>query len=135
MRSIPPVPEVGGAGSDFTPPGIGGPPSSPECSPGEGDDNAPNSKSLRREFEDSVRPKYWIDEAARNPGSYSAQNLARMQLGRPPFGVDGFPMELHHIVPLSQGGSNDLSNLAPMTRTDHRLGENYRLNHPRQDGC
>lgn len=39
-------------------------------------------------------------------------------------------MELHHVVPLSQGGTNDASNLKPMTQTEHRRGENYKKNHP-----
>jgi len=53
-----------------------------------------------------------------------------MRNGRAPIGEDGHPMELHHLRPLSRGGTNDFRNLRPMTRTDHRLGENYGLNHP-----
>jgi hypothetical protein len=56
-----------------------------------------------------------------------------MMAGKPPIGSDGFPMELHHETPLSKGGSNDASNLTPMTRTDHRLGDNYKLNHPSEE--
>jgi hypothetical protein len=77
----------------------------------------------------AVRAQYWRDEAASNPDAYSAENLARMQQGRPPIGDDGYPMELHHDPPLSRGGTNDPATLRPMTRTQHRLGGNYKLNH------
>lgn len=50
--------------------------------------------------------------------------------GKAPIGDDGFPVELHHKVPLSRGGTNDFSNLEPLTRTGHRLGGNFRRNHP-----
>jgi hypothetical protein len=33
-------------------------------------------------------------------------------------------MELHHMDRTPKGG------LAPMSRTDHRLGDNYKKNHP-----
>src|SRR6266700_2269978 len=63
-------------------------------------------------------------EAANNPGNYSADDLAKMRDGRPPTGSDGYPIELHHIDRTPDGG------LDPMTRTDHRLGDNYKKNHP-----
>lgn len=50
--------------------------------------------------------------------------LARMQEGRAPIGPDGNPMELHHRAGTSEGP------LDPMSRSDHRGGENYRKNHP-----
>ncbi len=90
--------------------------------------------ALRAGFNNVTRPNFWKNEAAANPGAYSPSDLARMQNGSPPIGVDGYPVELHHIVPLSRGGTNDPSNLLPMTRTAHRLGKNFRLNHPAQ-GC
>jgi hypothetical protein len=49
-----------------------------------------------------------------------------MEQGKPPIGDDGYPVELHHNVPLSQGGTNDLDNLTEMTRTEHRLGGQLR---------
>lgn len=42
---------------------------------------------------------------------------------------DDDPLELHHKRPLAEGGSNARQNLVQMTRTEHRLGENYRRNH------
>jgi|WetSurMetagenome_2_1015567.scaffolds.fasta_scaffold24023_7 hypothetical protein len=41
--------------------------------------------------------------------------------GNAPIGKDGHPVELHH----KKDGT-----LAEKTRTDHRLGENYKKNHP-----
>lgn len=88
----------------------------------------------RREFENVTRPQYWKREAVDNPGQYSAEDLARMRAGNAPYnhpsaGSDGYPIELHHDPPLSAGGTNDPSRLIPMTRTNPRLGGNYRLNH------
>ena len=71
-----------------------------------------------------------MQQAESSAGNFSPQNLGRMRLGLAPIGIDGFPMELHHLQPLSWGGTNDLSNLVPMTRTDHRLGDNFSINHP-----
>lgn len=83
----------------------------------------------RKDFP-QVRRQFWKNEAATNPGNYSPSDVARMQNGDPPIGGDGFPMELHHKLPIEWWGTNDPSNLEPMSRTDHRLGENYRKNHP-----
>jgi hypothetical protein len=92
-------------------------------------------KALRKEFDQTVRPQFWEQEAIQNPGEYSAQNVSRMLKGNAPYGIDGYPMELHHITPLVLGGTNDPSNLKKMTRTEHRLGDNYRLNHPGIEDC
>jgi len=88
-------------------------------------------KAARAEF-DRVRPQFWKNEAASNSGRYSAENVNRMKQGKPPIGSDGHPMELHHGTPLSEGGSNAFDNLFPMTREEHRLGPNFRKNHPNQ---
>jgi hypothetical protein len=86
-------------------------------------------KAARSEF-NRIKPGFWKNEAAANPGAWSAENLARMKGGKAPIGSDGFPMELHHKTPLAEGGTNAFDNLSPLTRTDHRLGPNYKLNHP-----
>jgi RHS repeat-associated protein len=90
-----------------------------------------DAQKLRKEF-DTVRTAFWKSEAAVNGGKYSAENLARMKLGKPPIAKDGFPLEIHHKRKLSEGGTNSLDNLQPMTRTDHRLGNNYARNHEKQ---
>jgi hypothetical protein len=84
---------------------------------------------MRKEF-NSVKPQAWIDEAAANPSKYTPDQLARMQNGQAPIGSDGFPMEIHHKSPLAEGGTNTLDNFEFLTRTYHRLGPNYKLNHP-----
>lgn len=70
------------------------------------------------------REAFWKAEAKNNPGKYSGNDLAKMKQGRAPIGPDGYPIELHHIDQTPDGG------LEPMSRTDHRLGENYKKNHP-----
>jgi hypothetical protein len=86
-------------------------------------------KTARAEF-NAVKPKFWQREAAQNAGSYSAESLTRMKSGKAPIGSDGHPMELHHMTPLAEGGTNAFDNLSPLTRTEHRLGPNYKTNHP-----
>ena len=88
--------------------------------------------ALRAEF-GAVHAKFWTNEGATNAGAYSAADLVRMRAGQAPIGPDGFPLELHHKNPLNKGGTNDISNLEILSRTDHRLGENYRRNHPPED--
>ena len=83
-----------------------------------------------RDAFNKVRGDFWKNEGETNPGAYSPSDLGRMKEGKAPIGSDGYPMELHHRVPLDNGGTNDFSNLDIMTRTDHRLGPNYRINHP-----
>jgi RHS repeat-associated protein len=72
----------------------------------------------------SEREAYWKAEAEANPGNYTPENLERMKAGKAPVGADGKPMELHHIDGTPSGG------VQPMTRTEHRVGEHYRRNHP-----
>jgi hypothetical protein len=47
-----------------------------------------------------------------------------MSEGRAPIGKDGNPVELHH------DGQRADSPLKEMTPEDHRLGENFKKNHP-----
>ncbi|MEI8413113.1 MULTISPECIES: LamG-like jellyroll fold domain-containing protein [unclassified Kribbella] len=118
--------------------GTAGPPEDPNwgedgLKPGSANSQVPTReelKNLRAEFNKEVKPKFWMDEAANNPGKYTADDLARMQGGKAPIGSDGYPMEIHHKVMLSRGGTNNPDNLIPLTRTQHRLGENYAKNHP-----
>ena len=56
-----------------------------------------------------------------------------MERGKPPIGDDGYPVELHHIKALLDGGSNESSNLVPLTRTEHRGKRTYRKHHPTSD--
>lgn len=84
----------------------------------------------RGEFE-KMKPDIWKEEAARNPQKYSQEQLARARQGQAPIGDDGYPMEIHHKQLLSEGGSNITDNFDFLTRSGHRLGENFSKNHPR----
>lgn len=95
-------------------------------------EGAGSAALLRAEF-NAVRASYWKSEAQNNAAAHSADDLARMRMGKPPIGEDGFPQELHHKTPLGKGGTNTVDNLEPKTRTDHRLGDNYKRNHPPED--
>lgn len=94
------------------------------------------SKRLRDEFE-QIRPRYWKEVSKQVSASekLSQENIDRMAAGKAPIGDDGFPMEVHHKVPLSSGGTNDFGNFKIMTRTQHRLGDNYCKNHPELPNC
>ena len=82
------------------------------------------SKIDRQEFR-KMKQHHWKKEAhKKDGGDYTPDDLRRIQDGRAAMGDDGCPMELHHVDGTPTGG------LKPMTRTDHRLGENYKKNHP-----
>lgn len=84
---------------------------------------------MRREFK-PAKEAYSRSQATGNPGAYGPDDLARMNAGKPPIGGDGFPLEIHHRTPLARGGTNDVDNFEVLTRTEHRLGPNYKRNHP-----
>ena len=81
------------------------------------------SKIDRAAFK-SERASFWKSEAKNNPEKYTKEDLAKMQKGGAPTGPDGHPMELHHVDGTPEGG------VTPMSRTDHRGGDNYKDNHP-----
>jgi RHS repeat-associated protein len=73
----------------------------------------------------SDREDFWKAEAKLQAlRKYSPEDLARMRVGKPPIGDDGHPMELHHVDRTPEGP------LKPLTRTEHRIGENFKKNHP-----
>jgi len=79
---------------------------------------------INRALDKGDREQYWKDQAEKNPGDYAPEQLERMKNGRAPIGPDGVPMERHHSTGDPDGP------IEPMTRRDHREGENYRRNHP-----
>ncbi|MEI7462418.1 MAG: HNH endonuclease signature motif containing protein [Pirellula sp.] len=78
----------------------------------------------------ATKPRAWMDDVAANAFGYSAAQLERMNKGLATLGDDGFSMEIHHLAPLAEGGANAMSNFQFLTRTLHRLGLNYKINHP-----
>jgi len=104
---------------------------------------------LRTEFEQTTKPAYWkayvsqIDEGTiSNPFGRGDTNLSRMRQGLPPIGPDGKPVPLHHVRPLSRGGTNNFENLVPFNQTTHQRytkllhndpfpGEQYHAQAPR----
>jgi RHS repeat-associated protein len=92
-------------------------------SPAMGFPPLPASKINRPKFK-LEREAFWKAQAKNNPSKYSPADLAKMKNGKAPTGPDGHPMELHHTDGTPNGG------LDPMSRTDHRLGGNYKKNHP-----
>ncbi|HEY3281081.1 MAG TPA: polymorphic toxin-type HINT domain-containing protein [Armatimonadota bacterium] len=92
--------------------------------------NGADCTALRRQFENVVKPAYW-KWISKQPGPWTDEEIALMRQGMPPTGPDGFPLEVHHLEPLANGGTNDFSNLTINSRTNHRIGPNLRLNHPR----
>jgi hypothetical protein len=86
-------------------------------------------EGMRKAFA-KAKPQAWMDEAAGNASKYTSAQLERMKKGLAPLGDDGFSMEIHHIIPLAEGGSNAFSNFQFLTRTLQCLGPNYKINHP-----
>jgi hypothetical protein len=84
---------------------------------------------MRKAFA-KAKPQAWMDEAAANASKYTSGQLERMKKGLAPLGDDGFPMEIHHRIPIAEGGSNAFSNFEFLTQTLHRRGPNYKINHP-----
>ena len=82
---------------------------------------------LRAQFEGVAKPGYWkqyarqIDDGViSNPFGRGEANLSRMRQGLPPVGPDGRSVPLHHIRPLSRGGTNEFENLVPFNQTTHQ---------------
>lgn len=51
-----------------------------------------------------------MDQAAAIAAKYTEAQLERMKEGLAALSEDGFPMEIHLIVPLAEGGTNVFSN-------------------------
>ena len=83
----------------------------------------------RREFE-GMKSRLWKEEAQEHPRNYTPEQLASMREGKTPKDSDGKPLEIHHRRPLSEGGTNTHDNLQFGTRDDHRIGPNFKKNHP-----
>ena len=77
----------------------------------------------------TVRNRYWKNEAHFNAANYSESNLVLMKRGRAPLvelNGKAYPMELHHIIPRRNGGSNAYSNLLKVTPWEHDAIDPFR---------
>jgi hypothetical protein len=83
----------------------------------------------RKEFE-RMKPELWKQEAEKNPDKYTPEQLDSIRQGKTPKDSDGKPLEIHHKKPLSEGGTNTYDNFQFGTREDHRIGTNFKKNHP-----
>ena len=84
---------------------------------------------MRKAFA-AAKPQAWMGEATVNASKYTPAQLERMKKWLAPLGDDGFSIEIHHMIPLAEGGTNAFSNFQFLTRTLHRQGANYKLNLP-----
>jgi len=76
----------------------------------------------------TVRSRFWKNEALNNPGEYTPEDLARMRRGLPPQRINpktGKPesKELHHIPPQRSGGKFDV---IPVWPDEHAAIDPYR---------
>lgn len=93
-----------------------------------GDDITNLTKAGKSPSWTTVRNRYWKNEAHYNPTKYSGQ-IGRMVNGKAPLvSINGtlHPMELHHLQPRRLGGSNNYSNLLPVTPLEHSLIDPFR---------
>jgi hypothetical protein len=65
-----------------------------------------------------------VNVNVKGPYQVTDDNLARMREGKPPTGIDGKPVELHHQ------GQDPAGPLQELTQTAHRGYGNYSKNHP-----
>lgn len=75
----------------------------------------------------TVRARYWKNEAYYYPELYSEENLARMRKGLAAREKElGTSLELHHELPVRDGGGNNIENLTPLTAWQHDAKDQYR---------
>ena len=76
----------------------------------------------------TVKQRYWKNEAFNNPGAYSTNNLARMQQGLAPLHPTyNVPMELHHVGGRNIPNPHALNNLQPVWPWEHAAIDPYRF--------
>lgn len=73
------------------------------------------------------RSHYWKKRAKDAPEEYNPEQLERMRRGRAPRHEDvGVPKELHHIIPVREGGSHEPENLLEVWPWQHAEIDQYR---------
>jgi len=98
-----------------------------------GDDIANLTKAGNKPAWSTVKSRFWKNEAALRPELYSPENIQLMKKGLAPLvEYDGkfYSMEIHHIIPQRNGGSNTYKNLLPLAPWDHAAIDPYRYFKP-----
>lgn len=104
----------------------------------------PDIEIKREQFNKVVKPELWKKLAEFHKKQYglkslvqrssewesSIENISKMQKGKAPKGLDGKPMNIHHIKPLALNGTNEISNFKILSETEHVRDGNYCKNHP-----
>ncbi len=83
----------------------------------------------------TVRRRYWKNEALYHGDLYGADDIGRMQSGKPPLvrcpdNGKLYPMELHHKNPRHNGGLHTYDNLEPLSPWEHAIKDQYRYFSP-----
>ena len=87
-----------------------------------GDNIAVATKSGKTPSWNTVRRRYWKNEAHFNSGLYSSSNVNRMKDGLAPLiqkNGQSYSMELHHVLARYEGGANCYSNLLKVSPWAH----------------
>jgi hypothetical protein len=82
----------------------------------------PTSATVARALFDKAREAYWPERLRLSlPGEFNGYNVARMRIGKPPIGPDGFPIELDHREYLSKVPQRalDPTNIWELFRRQH----------------
>lgn len=69
----------------------------------------------------TVRQRYWKNEAASDSNKYSSEYLDLMKKGKAPLDQKGIPLELDHIKGRNIPDPHNPNNLRPLTKDDHIL--------------
>ena len=95
-----------------------------------GDDINKLTKSGNYPSWNTVKRRYWKNEAFYNSVNYNSYDLLRMKDGKPPMVLDVFgnayPMELHHINGRKIPDPHNINNLEPLTPWQHADKDPYR---------
>ena len=100
-----------------------------------GENIANLTKTGRKPAWNTVRSRYWKNEAFYRPEKYAAEYLPRMRKGRAPLVQNSrngryYPMELHHKTPRHLGGSNKYGNLEQLPPWEHANKDRHRKFRP-----
>ena len=100
-----------------------------------GEDVTKKTKAGKDPSWSTVRQRVWKNEAYYNPMGYTSENLARMRQGKAPLVLypengELYSMELHHVVPRREHGSNEIHNLLILPPWEHDKRDPFRIFKP-----